>query len=471
MEAIFMDSMFKNTRIVDAFSSFIWNDVYIGCGDFELRFPMVEGALGGIELGRYLTNLQSDRYMVVEGIEMKTSVEEGNTVTISGRSLESLLDRRVVLEQTILTGSFQDGIFRIINSNLINPADPLRKGPKFTFRFSEDPEILKEEIDVIVNKGANLYDAVYELCLDRHIGFRCLPDDETGLIIFELYVGQNRSYSQIGNPWVVFSPNFENIQETEMIINTENLRNVVYAESTYSERIEDAEGNYVDEEKTIRVEINDGNYSGWERREMFLSSSETPHRIDKSDFGEPEDRVNIALYARWDEVYFHNEEYLHDMDVFYRRVGIEGIENPANLWDPRNHILPPRSIDYAEFDWVFFDEPGYKRALEQAAQQIQAEYEAAIADEAKTAENLVRDEASIALSERLKISTFDGEVAPMFQYILGRDYNLGDVVQIVNEYGFQAVTRVVGILYSQEVGNGYMVRPQFESDDEAVFDI
>lgn len=472
MEAIFMDSGFKNTRIIDAFSSFIWNDQYIGYGDFELRFPMVEGALGGIDLGRYLTNNESDRYMIVEGIEMRTSVEDGNTVTISGRSLESLLDRRVILEQTILTGSFQDGIFRLINASILNPTNPDRKISKIIFKWSEDPRIISEQIDLTVNKGANLYDAVYEICYDRRIGFRCIPNDKDGTISFELFMGQDRSYAQSKNPWVVFSPKFENIQETDMVINKENLRNVIYAETTYTERVEDSEGNYTEEEKTIRVEVKQDNPVGIERREMFLTTGETPQRINKSDFGTPEDRVDITRYARYEEVDFHQAEWDHDNQLYLNRIGSgDGLFNPNNLWDPRNHILPPRYQDYVEYDWVLIDEAGYRRALESAKQQIQAEYEMAMANEAKTVEDHMREEASITLSERLKISTFDGEVAPMFQYILGRDYNLGDVVQIVNEYGFQAVTRVTGILYSQEVGNGYMVRPQFESDDKAVFDL
>lgn len=472
MEAIFMDNSFKNTRIVDAFSSFIWNDKYIGYGDFELRFPMVEGALGGIDLGRYVTNRESDRYMIVEGIEMRTSVEEGNTVAITGRSLESLLDRRVILEQTVLTGFLQDCIFRLLNASMLNPVDPDRKISKIYFKWSNNPDILEEEIDLIVNKGANLYDAIYEICYDKRIGFRCIPNDEDGTIAFELFKGEDRSYTQSKNPWVVFSPRFENIQETDMVIDKTNFRNVIYVESTYTERVEDDDGNYIDEDKTIRVEVKEGETVGIERREMFVVSGETPQRINKSDFGDPEDRVDLTKYARYELVGFHEAEWNRDNQLYLDKIGSgEGLFNPNNLWDSRNNILPPRYADYAEYDWVLFDEVGYLAALEQAEKEIQAEYEAALENETQSLEKYLHDEASIALAEQLKISTFDGEVAPMFQYILGRDYNLGDVVQIVNEYGFQAVTRVTGVLYSQEVGNGYMVRPQFESDDKAVFDL
>lgn len=471
MDAIFLDNSFKMSRVVDAYTSFIWKDRYIGYGDFELRFPMIDGALAGIEIGSYLTNKESDRYMVVEGIEMITSVEDGNTATITGRSLESLLDRRIVLEQCVLTGSLQDGILRLLNANLINPVDPMRKISKFWFKASDDKNILSIQIDVVVEKGKNLYNAIYDICYEKHVGFRCIPIDSDGTIMFELYYGEDRSYSQTRNPWVVFSPKFENIQATDMRINTENLRNVMYAESTYTERVEDIDGNYTEEERTISVQINDGDYSGLDRREMYATSGEMPERISISDFGEPEDRVDLYRYAIYTWTNFHEAEYERDYETYNRWLAENGASNPDDLYDPRNQYTPPRIENYYDWDWVIVLEDEYKEALARAAAEIDAEYKEALGNAANVTENLIREAASEELSNWMKISEFDGEVAPKFQYILGEHYNLGDIVQIVNEYGFQAVTRVTSILYSEEAGTGFMMRPEFTSDNKAVFEL
>lgn len=459
MEAIFLDNAFKNTRIVDAFTSFIWNDYYIGCGDFELRYPMTDGALGGIELERYLTNLESDRYMIVEGIEMKTSVEEGNYVVITGRSLESILDRRIVIANTVLTGKLQDCIFRLLGANILWPTDDKRKISKIVFKWNDDEELDKINIDVSIGKGANLYDAIYDICYAYHVGFRCLPQEDS-TIAFELYSGKNRSYAQTKNPWVVFSPKFENIQETDMTLSMEQLRNVIYAEATWTERVLGDNEEYEDVEKSINVEI--GEETGMSRREMFISSNTTPERLNKSDFGDPKDRVDVRQFSQYKVVRSHEEELDHDWQVWYNMNAMYGYSNP---------YPPPHRADYEEWDWVMVDEPGYKTALVEAEKQINIEYEAAKQNAEIITEKMIREEAEMALAEKSVVSSFDGEVAPKFQYLLGKDYELGDVVQIVNEYGFQATTRVVGILYSEEVGIGYMSRPQFESDDKAVFEI
>lgn len=468
MEAIFMDGAWNMTRIVDAFSSFIWTDRYVGCGDFELRYPMTDGALEGIKIGAYLSNGESDRYMVVEGVEIITSVEEGNTVTITGRSLESILDRKIVLDKTILTGSFQSAILRLLNANIISPTNRNRRTIGLTFKYSTDPIIESATIDATIEAGTNLYDAIYDLCSERHIGFRILPGDNAQMV-FELYSGQDRSYGQEKNPWVVFSPKFENIQETDLALSVENLRNVIYAESTYTEHVEDENGETTEVEKTIQVVIND-EYSGLDRREMYIQSSITPEQIDKADFGKPEDRVDISQYAVYEIVNERDDEYFAAVDDWYQNRWKElGYSSDHPVYGGEVGYHPINYNDYVDRDWVIKDQAGYDMALQMAQQQIDAEYQQAMANSEKLAEEMIRLEALETLIEYSKISEFDGEVSPMFQYILGRDYNLGDVVQVVNEYGIQAVTRVVGVLYSEESGSGYTMRPSFESDDTEVF--
>ncbi len=65
--------------------------------------------------------------------------------------------------------------------------------------------------------GDNLYDIVYVLCEDARIGFKILPAGAGGFS-FQLYSGQDRSYSQNINPPVVFSSQFENLLESNYII-------------------------------------------------------------------------------------------------------------------------------------------------------------------------------------------------------------------------------------------------------------
>ena len=57
---------------------------------------MREGLLDYIKQDYYLQSKESEHVMIVEKIQITSDTEDGNHVTVTGRSLESILDRRIV---------------------------------------------------------------------------------------------------------------------------------------------------------------------------------------------------------------------------------------------------------------------------------------------------------------------------------------------------------------------------------------
>lgn len=90
---------------VDRFYSFIWTERYREAGEFELEGPIDEFWAGQVEEGDYIFFSHSGysyafggaslTAMVVESRYTKTDAEKGKSVFCNGRTLESLLDRRV----------------------------------------------------------------------------------------------------------------------------------------------------------------------------------------------------------------------------------------------------------------------------------------------------------------------------------------------------------------------------------------
>lgn len=522
MEVLFMDLSFNTTRIIDAFTSLIWTDRYCGYGDFELRLPMTSDALSGIREGYYASIKESDRYMIVEGITIKTSNEEGNILIISGRSLESLLDRRIVRDDSILLGSIYDILQRLLNANSIYPKTSARTLPRLSMRKATG-SIFSTQVEYAFEKGLNLYDAVVEICDDNKIGFRVVPGSN-GLMYFELYSGVDRSYDQTKNPWVVFSPKFENLKDTEMIMNTEDLRTTAISDSTYTWTIVNSETQEAEEvEETITVEVG-GNISGLDRREIYVAGNVTPEFVDKAAFGNAADRLNYLDYCTWDVVYFDKDRYDRDMEAYEKKVHDAWIpareEEVTKTWieykpgEPgyigdqpgvgpddfarvngywKYETIPgetpeearaknkrwaeiienerPDKENYYRYGWVFTDYDRYDRDLQEKQREIDAEYEAALNNSREVCRQALIGNASAKLAQYLSISSFDGDVDTNVQFIYKRDYDLGDLVQIVNEYNYQAVTRLVNVMFTEEDGEGVRIIPTFESDDKAVFSL
>lgn len=82
---------------IDMYTSFIWTDRYNTNGDFEICVPCTNENKILFDQTKFLTIDKSDRVMVVEKRQVKTQVDKSDEYIISGRSAETLLDRRVIM--------------------------------------------------------------------------------------------------------------------------------------------------------------------------------------------------------------------------------------------------------------------------------------------------------------------------------------------------------------------------------------
>jgi len=215
MRLTVLDTSFSKIEPIDIFQSLIWTDRYSSYGDFEFVTQASEEILFSLQEDYYLQLPESEHMMVVETLNLKTDIEEGNKFIAKGRSLESILDRRIVWNQTTLNGSLQDGIKKLLDENAIVPSDGDRKISNLIFQSSTDPNVTSLSVDEQY-RGENLYDVIMGLCSNSGIGFKITLSSDNKFV-FTLYSGSDRSYDQILNPHIVFSPNTDNISNTNYI--------------------------------------------------------------------------------------------------------------------------------------------------------------------------------------------------------------------------------------------------------------
>lgn len=209
---------------LDEFESFIWVDRFQEAGDFEIYTPATIQMITRLQTDLYLASRQSNHIMVIESNHIQSDSENGNHLITTGRSLESILDRRIIWTQTVLTGNLQNGVTKLLDENAINPTDPDRKISRLIFVPSEDPKITELTLEAQFT-GDNLYDAIQAICASVDIGFRILLNDEKNFE-FSLYAGVDRSYEQLDNPYVVFSPKDENVITNDYIKNKRPYKTV-----------------------------------------------------------------------------------------------------------------------------------------------------------------------------------------------------------------------------------------------------
>lgn len=329
MELAILDDSFNETAIIDTYESLIWTERYFKCGDFELYIPFKSNILECIKHNYYAFMKDSTQQMIVEGIEVKTDPETGSHITFSGRSLESMLDRRIIWDKTILSGNFQNGIKKLLDENVINPSNANRKIPNFIFKESTDPVITALKIDAQYT-GDNLYTVIQNQCETNGVGFQIILNDNNEFE-FSLYNGADRSFSQEANPYVIFSKNFNNIVNSNYIKSVQPMKNVTLVAG------EEPTANDWSSRRKVTV----GTATGMNRRELFTdardlqSTDSNGNKISDADYISQLNQrgVEKLLENKYDETFDGEieakQEFIYGKDFF--KGDIVQIENELGI--------------------------------------------------------------------------------------------------------------------------------------------
>lgn len=228
------DQNLNAVSLIDAYTSLCWSDRYNEAGEFELSLPYYYGKQ---YFGKYLIQdnycgiKYSKRKMIIEKIEYHVEEESAPEMIVSGRSLESILERRLVLSKVDFGSDgvqvpFQTAVESLLNSNIISPFNENRKIPGFIMKLSEDTKVTSVLFDGTYN-GEDLYKIISDACKDKKLGFRLMFNEENKLV-FELYAGLDRSTAQNVNDSVIFSPYYDTLKSSNYFTSTEEYKNIMY---------------------------------------------------------------------------------------------------------------------------------------------------------------------------------------------------------------------------------------------------
>lgn len=247
MELYLLDEDLNALMLIDQYTSAIWTERYSKCGDFQLVIGYNKElytyltAGEGLQKNLYLRIKDSSTLMVVESLKL-SSDSDGVSMRIEGRSLESILDRRIVYDQLVFTkdpseessstggtaepseessptektvDTVAQAIKKVITSNVTNPDDENRVLPRFVYA---DPQLTPEMQKGLSAQyfGDNVLDVIVDICQTHHLGFR-VNLLANGNFEFSIFEGLNRAADQTDRPMVVFSPKFENLMNSDYV--------------------------------------------------------------------------------------------------------------------------------------------------------------------------------------------------------------------------------------------------------------
>lgn len=234
---------------ISAFESFIWTERYWDYGDFELVVPLNSKNVSLISLDDYLKIPTSETLMIIENIEYISPLkDEGGKFNITGRSLESIIDRRIILSDYKSSIKPEAYILQIMKE-CFGSKDVDRYIDYLKIDDSTDQDVVTEPVSIDVSKGTNIENIILPNLQRSELGFRMIFNKDN-TFTFEVFSGSDKTY-------IVFSENNLLLQEAQVYQSLKDLKTFVLVG-----------GNETD----VEVELNDEDTKGIRRRETYISS-------------------------------------------------------------------------------------------------------------------------------------------------------------------------------------------------------
>jgi Siphovirus ReqiPepy6 Gp37-like protein len=288
MDIFILDVLLRPIDVVDEYISFLWTERWNSMGDFQITTLATPNNKRRFVPQTKLSITQSKRVMIIESVEEKDDIENGNVLTVKGRCLNSMLEKRVaaihdsgliatswdtvgptpkeLLElyffQICYTGEISSGdiipFVQAQGTTSLYPAENIADPWPSDFQWSTKPE--------------DLYKALQDICSAYDVGFRFYKSPTDSKLYFESMMGSDRTTQQSLYPPVIFSYDMVNLIDTTNLVDTTKYYNAVLVVYFYKDTSD------VDTTISVWVESDDLTLSerGFDQKTKFLSVTQIP---------------------------------------------------------------------------------------------------------------------------------------------------------------------------------------------------
>lgn len=222
MDLYVLNKAFEPIAVLEGYSSLIWTKRYYGYGDFELYIAADAPLLDMLQKDFYIKRSDDESVMIIEKLKIKTDAENGDYFIVTGRSLESILLRRVFDRQYIMNST--SSLALVVQSFFIECTTNRDSSVLHPRTYRQIPNLYVDtssSFDGTMNvqfTGDTLYSAIVAVCQPREVGFKITLSGST--MILSLYQGDEVD--------VEFSPDFDNLISSDYSRDTSDIANDIY---------------------------------------------------------------------------------------------------------------------------------------------------------------------------------------------------------------------------------------------------
>lgn len=237
MDLYLCSTSFQKIAIIDDYSSLVWTDRYTKHGDVKVVFDIDSPSLDAIKQNLYFSFTPSDSHMIIESL---VTNYEKKTVTVVGRCLKTLFERRLnrnhVLQPSVIEESAAGAATKSVKDNCLDT-------PVVDDRFANvivgdhylpwggGPSSIRD------NGQKDVYSEIVSIVDEPLVGWKMeyrerYQHASGGVhydkLVFHCYVGSDRTMGNTeGRGAVIFDPQLDNISDVSVVKSNELYKNVI----------------------------------------------------------------------------------------------------------------------------------------------------------------------------------------------------------------------------------------------------
>lgn len=412
-------------RIEERFSSLVWTERYQEAGEFILEIPINAANFDVYKRGNYVQLDESDETMIIESLNINDEAEDP-ILEVSGRTLSCILERRInasrldesYAQSVKYEGALGTVVHAIINDEFLDP-----KMITYSWRHRNTDGTTEEGYDS--SHPSNNYKVSDKISAPyRKISNISYSNSVTGVTV-------TKDYSKLMSVYDVLV----SISRKYVTGFRVQLQNGIFVLETYKGA-----------DRTSAQKVLDPVIFN----PVMDNISYVNYFEDQTDFR------NVALSysdASWSPVEFNVSE---DTTIFdgYVWVTNDGSRTNESLTGLNRFELAVDARSSASVSGYDPSEYYYPEMGEESdpAQNIVSKVESVATDEFDTGDHDF-------------IKTSEGAIDPLVRYEFGKDYFLGDTVELSNDNGV-VMTAVIDEVVRSYDADGFIVTPNFKSMED-----
>lgn len=332
MDIFILDALLRPIDVVDQYISFIWTERWSTFGDFQIDTLATPNNKRRFVVDTKLSISQSKRIMIVESVQEKDDVANGNVLTVKGRCLNSLLDKRVAASIDSFTDLIEVSwdtvgwtpkellelyFFSICYDGNLSPGDiiPYLQPQGTTSLYPTENISDPWPSDFAWStKPESLYKAFQDIISAYDVGFRFYKSPTDSKLYFESMMGCDRTTQQSLYTPVIFAYDMVNLIDTTNLVDVTNYYNAVQVVYFYNDGTSDTT-------LSVLVKSSDLDFSagGFDQRMKYLEVTQLPEGMVLADVPAYLTKLGQEELGRSQSVNVYDGEIAKDSTFLYER--------------------------------------------------------------------------------------------------------------------------------------------------------